>query len=648
VLESGCQHKYAQDRRGVLHVFSPPFACGPYVPRSISPGAFSAPASARLRVAGALAASRAADVIERTWLAWALERPAEPARIEAALARVGEHYQEVLADPLVRDAVVGQRTGLALWHRPDDRLRWPLWAPDRDICAAWTAAPTGWRSVIGEIGPAAASAELARKLLADPDRLSDLIPPFALGAFVPESEELVIVTDALGATRLYELRTEAGAVWSNRLGALPLFAGRRPEADPRGWQILAAAGWFLGPWTSLRGARKVRGGSIVRVRPRGDRLEIERSETSARDTIASPREATRERAVADAAEAAVACAADVARLWSAPLTVDLSGGRDSRIAAAAALAAPVEAEYLTLDAGPGELDLVQALVRASRRPMPQAVRAPDDRPAAQELPERLRLYHHHHDGMASPEDASRRAVERLHRGYGGPALSGDGGEVGHGLYYPTRAQRRSLRGKGMTRMVRRLVVLARKGGAARPEAYRAYRAEVERTLAEGQSFGVSGPRLLDYFLLAERLPNRSGLGERSDRYSPCCTPAFLRAGLELRPRERLDLALHRAIIERLAPEWTGVPFFAGARADLDDRRSWEHERDAAWLERMILQDLSWHELFEPGAVRQRWQGARAGLGTAHHERLFLRIAWRATFEEHLALLARRAGGEPLL
>ena len=66
-----------------------------------------------------MATSSAADVIERTWLAWALEHPAEPAPIEAALARVGEHYQEVLVDPLVREAVVGRRTGLALWDRGD-------------------------------------------------------------------------------------------------------------------------------------------------------------------------------------------------------------------------------------------------------------------------------------------------------------------------------------------------------------------------------------------------------------------------------------------------------------------------------------------------------------------------------------------------
>ena len=596
-----------------------------------------------------MATSSAADVIERTWLAWALEHPAEPAPIEAALARVGEHYQEVLVDPLVREAVVGRRTGLALWDRGDARLRWPLWAAGEDICAAWTSAPAGWRSFVGDMDPAAASAELARRLLADPERLADLNPPFALGALMPRSEELAILTDALGATRLYELRTEAGAVWSNRLGALPLFAGRAAEADSRGWQILAAAGWFLGPWTALRGARRVSGGSVVRVRPLRDGLEIEHAETSARAAIASPRDAAREQPAVDAAEAARACAADVAGLWSAPTAVELSGGRDSRLAAAAALAAGVDAEYRTVIGDPGELEVVRALVRASRRPLAHVVLPADRSAGVEDLADRLRLLHRYHDGMIDPDHASGSGIEPLHHGYGEPALSGYGGEVARGVYYATRAQRRSLRGKGLTRMVRRLVVVARKGGAARPEAYRAYRAEVERTLAEGQSLGVSGPRLLDYFLVAERLPHRSGLADRSDRYSPCCTPQFLRAGLDLGPRERLDLALHRAVIERLAPEWSAIRFFSGPRAALDGQRIWQRDRDAEWLERVIFEDASWHELFEPAAVRQRWQGARAGLGTAHHERLFLRIAWRASFEDHLAFLARRtAEAEPLL
>jgi hypothetical protein len=436
-------------------------------------------------------------------------------------------------------------------------------------------------------------------------------------------------------------------VWSNRLGALPLFAGIRPEADRSGWQNVAAAGWCLGATTVLRGATKLRGGSVVRVRPMADRLEIDHVETAARARIASLREMSTEEAADAAAAAALECAADVGKLWSAPIAVDLSGGRDSRIAAAAALAAGLEAVFQTVDAEPGELEIATKLVRTAGRPLSHVTLA--SRPTVEEtLPERLRLLHRHHDGMLDPRHSSSAPIEPLHTGYAGPAISGHGGELGYGFYYQSRTQLRNLRGKGMTRMVRRLMLLARRGGAARPDAYRAYRGEVERTLAEGQSLGLSGPRLLDYFCLAERLPNHSALGERSDRYSACCTPQFLRAGLDLRPGDRRDLALHHAVIARLAPQWQAIPFFTGARTELNGTRSWEREPDAAWLERVVFGDESWHDLYDPDAVRQRWRDARAGLGTAHHERLFTRIAWRASFEEHLGLLARRAAAPPLL
>jgi hypothetical protein len=596
-------------------------------------------------------ASRPPNVLEHTWLAYAFERPVERGRVEAALDRVGEHYQEVMADPLVREASVGARAGLALWHRGDERLRWPLWADGGDLVAAWTSAPTGWRALLGDLDPAEASTALARRLVDDPELLAEVNPPFVLGALRPTTEELVILADAVGAARLYEMRTNAGTVWSNRLGALPLFAGTTPEADPRGWQILAAAGWFLGSWTAVRGARKLLGGSVVRVRPEPAGLEIERRETSARSRIASPRDVDRERAAAEAAEGALACAVDVRNSWAAPIAVDLTGGRDSRVAAAAVLAAGIEAEFQTVDADPGEVDVVRKLIRASKVPIQHLVLAPEPPSVEADMFERLRLLHHHHDGMVNPQAGGRGAIEPLHHGYEGPVISGTGGEIGHGFYYRNRKQLRNIRGKGRTRMVRRMMLMARKGGgAARRESYLSYRAEVEQTFDEAQSLGLSGPRLLDYFYFAQRLAHRSGLGVRNDRYSPCSSAAFMRACFDLRPAERLDLVAHRAVIARLAPEWNGIEFFAGAgtAGEVNYDRPWERERDATRLEQVIFEDESWHDLFEPDAVQRLWSAARSGLGTAHHERLFLRIAWRASFEEHLALLARRAAGTPLL
>ena len=103
-------------------------------------------------------------------------------------------------------------------------------------------------------------------MASDPDRLALLNPPFVIAVHDAAARSLTIVNDSIATARLYELRTDAGFVWSNRLGALPLFAGVAPEPDAEGWAIHAATGWFLGETTPIRGARKVAAGTAIVAR----------------------------------------------------------------------------------------------------------------------------------------------------------------------------------------------------------------------------------------------------------------------------------------------------------------------------------------------------------------------------------------------
>ncbi len=167
--------------------------------------------------------------IDNTWLAYAFEREAEPERIEGGLRRVEAHYQELYAQPLASSASVDRSIGMALWHRVDERLRWPLWSEGSGVSVAATNAPTGCERLLGD--PEASPLVLGRALRSDPDRLVDLNPPFVLGVHDTRARTLTIVNDFLAAARLFELRTEEGWVWSNRLGALSLFAAISPEAD---------------------------------------------------------------------------------------------------------------------------------------------------------------------------------------------------------------------------------------------------------------------------------------------------------------------------------------------------------------------------------------------------------------------------------
>src|SRR6266480_817082 len=118
--------------------------------------------------------------IENTWIAYAFERNADPGRVEAGLDRVEAHYAELYADPLIRHDRSRGALGMALWHRDDERLRWPLWAEEGPLGVAATNAPTGWERLVGDLGPDAAAVPLGRALRDDPDRAVELNPPFVL------------------------------------------------------------------------------------------------------------------------------------------------------------------------------------------------------------------------------------------------------------------------------------------------------------------------------------------------------------------------------------------------------------------------------------------------------------------------------------
>jgi hypothetical protein len=463
-----------------------------------------------------------------------------------------------------------------------------------------------------------------------------------------ETRKVVIVNDFIATGRLYELRTSEVAAWSNRLGALPLFCGVRPEANPEGWALLAATGWFLGRTTPYRGIEKVPPGSAVELRGDDDVASVEVRQTDAVSRIVSPREAAFQEAATFAAQQARDLADSIARLWTVPPRFNLSGGRDSRVSAAGAVAAGIEAEFRTMDIEAGEAELVRELLAALPEARPLEVAPPERGEPPDDLPERISALHRVHDAISNPMSALRAPMRLPERGFPHPLVTGHGGELGHGFYYGTDRLAK-LEGGGPDAMVERLQRSGRqKHNAARPDAYDAYDAEIRRTLEEGRGYGIEGPSLLDYFYLAQRLAFRAGLGSRNDRYSGCATPGFVRAAFDLTPGERVEAKLHRAIVATLVPEWADAPYFHGASGPMRPQnrdRIWEKPKHAEQIAEMFEREERWAHLFDPDRVRKMWSEVQSGGGHSSYETVFMRIAWRVCFEEHLALLGERATRE---
>jgi hypothetical protein len=595
--------------------------------------------------------ARPANLVEHTWLAYALHREQPAETLDAALRRVGDHYQRLRTEPLRHDRSAGSRLGLALWQRPMPYLAWELFVDDGNAAAAWTNAPTGWRRVIGDVAPERASGPLAAELAASPDALVDLNPPFTLGVHAAAANGLTVLNDFVGIGRIYELESEAGWVWSNRLGATALFTGAVPPAADHGWQVFAAAGWFLGETTSLEGVRKLPGASIVTTRLRDGALNVDHRQASGRADIIRPRDVPFDDATRVAAEQGLGLAQDVGRLFATRVSVDLSAGRDSRVSASAAIAAGLDASFQTVDLDDGETEIAERLAAAAPGTIEHVRLEPEPDSVGTPLAERLAVFQHMHDGMANPQIGLRGEMALPDDPLTPPVISGHGGELGHGFYYRAPEHLAKLEGKGRQRMAKRLLNMGRKGGsAARGTAFDAYAEEIEHALDDGTALGLEGPNLLDFFYMSQRLAHRSGLGFRSDRYSACSTPAFARLCFDLEPAERLEEKAHHAIVDRLAPAWSEIPFYGGPGTGgaVNYRRIWERKGDMATIAPMLGEDRPQAELFRPKRMRKLWEEMRSGEGDVHAERIVLRVAWRDSFDDHLRVLERAAAVGPRL
>jgi hypothetical protein len=580
--------------------------------------------------------------IDNTWVAYAFDEPVAGEAIEAALERVRSHYAQLYADPLNGGSRTSPTAGMALWRRDDERLRWPCWIEEASLAVASTNPVTGYERVVGEVAPARAPLALGRALAADPERLVELNPPFVLAAFDSDPERMVITNDFLATSRFYELRTPSGWVWSNRLGALPLFAGIRPELDPDGWAVHAAAGWFLGTATPLRGAVKVRPGTAITVQAGALGATVGHLETDGLRHLVAPRRAALADQAHAAAEQSVALARSLGEVWDVAPTINLSGGRDSRISAAGAIAAGLEAKFRTMDIEPGEVDAARRLLEAAPGHLELDVLKMESGEPDDSLAERVGAIHLVHDGLANPM-GGQGALELPQRGFVAPLVTGHGGELAHGFYYDAARLRRELFPATRRRVLRRLERSGRqRHDSAREDAYALYLAEVRRTLDEGRDHGVRGASLLDYYYLAERLPHRAGLGSRNDRFSACVTPAFVRGAFDLSPRQRTRAALHRAVLDELMPAWNAIPFFhggGGRMRPMRRQRIWERPRHSRDMEEVLASPELWSDVFDPDRLHGMWREAKAGEGHSHYEAAFMRIAWRVCFAQHARRLA---------
>jgi len=555
------------------------------------------------------------------------------ARATAGRARVEAYYGDLWDHQSKHQGYDGKAIGLHIWD--NGHSIWPSWHDTGDLRVATLHTPLGYQRVIGDVPPYDAPAQLPHAVRRTPASFLELAPPFTMAVVDSAQDRLELFTDSIGVGRLFQLRLADGWVWSNRPAAALLFAGIPAVAAQRGWSFAAASGWFMDDSTPYDGVLAVPGAThIVADGSRRQRV-VSRIEATSVWSTDSPD------TVEETAEALQDVARSVGRVWPGRPTVDLSGGRDSRVVAAAFLAAGVEVKLNSYDAVPGELEVAESLVQSLKVPVEHAVSRKTAgtrsqvKPQPLELVERARRWHRYSEGLR-PASYLFHAPPKSLAAVGHLAIGGAGGEVAHGHFYPPDVLQLDALPLATKLHAFSNHLQTRLTPAAGPaEASRdAVAGQIDNVLRAAVHGGIESATMLDYFYVVERLRRWGTTGERGGVVSPLLVPSFVRAAFALKPAQRVGNELHRGLVQQLVPEWADVPFFKPTRVRGSTPRV-RRLADAADRDQIedLLQDV---EGFDRRALNTLWAASVAGASSATAEATLCQALWRATFDLHLA------------
>ncbi|MGI3782605.1 MAG: hypothetical protein ACRYG2_17730 [Janthinobacterium lividum] len=577
----------------------------------------------------------------RTLLAFSFRVPVPQRVLQAASSRVEQWYRPLWGLEPRTDCCAGPSRGLLMWSDPDEPCRWPGWVDGDGRVVATLHAPLGHEVLTGPGPLADAPVRLADRLRERPDELRLLTPPFVLATYERAEDSLTLQTDLFGLGRLFELETPEVTVWSNRPVAALRFAGVRAEADPLAWRRMAGCDWPMGAATPYLGVEAVGGATRIVVGARGPH----RRTTDVLGQVARGRpEPLGEASLQATAAALTAAATSVAALWPGTPTLSLSGGRDSRLVAAAFLAAGVGVRFTTYAGAAGEAATAEELL--ARLPGPVDHRVPTQAPgprtsAGPGALTRAREWHDMTEGLR-PALYLRGPAPRTVPGHRRPLVCGVGGEFGHAPGYPDDVEEieRLPPGRRLDAFTRSLHAKITLPCGPSRSAGQAVSAQIAAVLKHAAAHDVTDAKALDWFYADERLRRWGMNGESTGRVMPLLVPTFVEACFGLTTAQSRDSALHTALIDRLVPGWAGVPYFTATlreRARPTHQRLW-HDPEADLLAGLIEHEDTgdWSDGFDTAQVRAIWRRVRRGRPAARDELLLQRVVWRAGFSDHLA------------
>ncbi|MEH1125123.1 hypothetical protein [Micromonospora sp. CPCC 206061] len=466
----------------------------------------------------------------------------------------------LVADPHASAAPVRTRDGWLAFTagEPGDHL-------GADPAAGFTVRLTrSIRDRTADVDTGRLAALLGDGTALDGTALCGLLPPFAAAHLARPGAPVVLTGDWLGLRQLFWWQGDGAAAVSTSALALGALAGAGLHTGALGVQSLM--GWQVGLETVFAGVTKLGPAGVAKLRD--GRVTVERYASADVSVDA-----------AQGLDAAVDEMAEILRafhrayLTDHPETVlQLSGGQDSRLLLGAV---PPELRRdlaaFTLDSSGGVESRVASRL-AAQCGLSHVVHWTDERPAvgAAAGHRAARAAAAALDCMASPMALAPLALIEadLDQGH---RLSGAGGELARGFYYP--GQPRHARTD--ERMVRRLAEWrlftneAAEAEALEPDFVASARSYALAAVAERfASYDRDWLRATDEFYLWDRMARwagAQGTPAAVDRFyvNPLLDRRFVQLALAVAPDEKRDSRLTGRLMQRLDPGLAALPLDSG-------------------------------------------------------------------------------------
>lgn len=484
--------------------------------------------------------------------------------------------------------------------------------------------------------------ELCERLQSNNSKITNLSSPF-LFSVLNEEGEMVIYNDGLGLNRLYILETEKGVFWSNRPSALLIFSNTKAEIDLESWKIYAAAGWFINDRSPFKNIKRVKPGILYKINAKDSKLyEIVETNSIQKLVELTRNKASSYREIADQMAKELEA---FNKLWKVKPQIDISGGNDSRVAAATIIHSNIDSyTFRSIEDIDEEVLTAKLLLSKANVDKNINILNPLEYIKNQEtLVDRVMKILFEFDGDFATVMINSPIIEDNHfESIDKTLVFGFGGEVSKGAFYSNQRWLDKLSKLGGEAAFYRLTTHFSKVGCVSKASLELMNSEIKSIINLSKVYGFINLKQLDFFHFHERLRRWTPIGDMPNSFSPFLNKSFISLGLTNEPEENMEIKVHKNIIHEMQPEWDEIPFFKATpeqskEKDNKNLRIWQ-TNDKLAIEKILNQANSWNDVFIEDEVISLWKQAKEEGIPNFRETLFQRVTLRSLFNDHIDII----------